>query len=1477
MRLPARRRPGRLPPGTPDVALRLLPPLLLLPAFVSPAAFSLGLAIAALPLAYVAARREEGVLSRAGQLLVSAAVVLLLLHNVPLLRGGGDRTEGAAETLSRAVGERLEQDVALLRGVAASLGPRLPVARGAEAFDLLASAFRDSDAAGRGLKLFAPEGALVAWYGKTLDGLDRATLVPVSARGVSGSVAVSPDVAGAVLRTEVGRWNLVLDDPWLRLSPVEALGLPHTGWLSTLEARLGVRVDLERARGAGSAAASSSVAGAPPGSPLRLGSHVLGRVRVADPTAEESGGWLRAAALCLLLALTLLMREGWCAADRWARRTARASGARAELAGLGIFVLLAVAFRWIVELGGLLSVLLPGSLSSPSSFASRALGPFTSSPADLLLTAAVGLLVALAGFRLALRLVEAGHGPASSAGAAAVGGPAARLTVALVALLALGVALQGPLARAGALLVRDTSTELLFRANLYSSVPGGVLFAGYAAIVAVLVLSIAAACILAEDLEGAGRRAGPAVRTWPWAAGTALLAGVTAAVHLRHAGPDASAPVLGLLLWALALAAGLAVAGLARAPGLPGGAWSRRIVGPALLAGLAAGLAVTTAHGAGRLRGLRQFMADRLEEVALPSNQWLEYNLRITSERLTGSGEQAEDVVEGSETAAFLAWTRTPLRDLPFPSALLVTDAEGALLSRFSLLPSQDLDLLPRIARAALRAPPEQIGRVQTETGRMLFFTSVPLGGVRGRGLNAVAVASEALEPSSTDEAAAYVLRNVFSTGQAEPFLFALHRGATLPAADPALTLASGEEGSRIWISVPLEPYVPDALDYLSLCLTLVLAALALFLAYELLFGAGDVPWPTAWRNPLGSFRGRVFGVLLAFVVLPLVVYSWISFQTTRHEIDQATRALAEEALRAAAAFLEPRLQAGGEAALEAILPEAARLVGQDLVLYEDGVAQASNRPEIFLANLFSRRMPGDLYRQLAFGGERLVTERARLGAREVFVAYLRLPASAGRAYVLGSPLLLREVHILRDQRELLQVLFVMFALSLLALGIFGWLVSRQLSSPLGALKEGADRIARGDLAHRLHDPERSDEFGRLFSAFNTMAAGLQVSQGELLAEKGKVQAILSSIGTGVVALDREGRVQLANATARELLDLSADPTGRRPAELRPAEFWDRAARALKVGRRREEELRLANGEAQRTLHLTFAPLVGEGGERRGLVVVFEDLSGVLASQRALAWEEMARQVAHEIKNPLTPIKLALQHLQRLQRKPPSDMPELLERNLDLVLSEIGRLERIAGEFSRFGSDGPGADAIDPEPAVREVVDLYARQDGDLRVQLDVRGTAASVCAEQDGLKKVLVNLLENAREAMQAGAPLGELAAGSRDGSGSDGSPGAGTREGGGGGRAVDIRLDYDAGPERALLTVRDRGPGIPLEHLERLFEPYFSTKTRGTGLGLAIARRLVESWGGAIEARNWDGGAEVLLWLEKRPLQLDTAGGPR
>jgi nitrogen fixation/metabolism regulation signal transduction histidine kinase len=209
-------------------------------------------------------------------------------------------------------------------------------------------------------------------------------------------------------------------------------------------------------------------------------------------------------------------------------------------------------------------------------------------------------------------------------------------------------------------------------------------------------------------------------------------------------------------------------------------------------------------------------------------------------------------------------------------------------------------------------------------------------------------------------------------------------------------------------------------------------------------------------------------------------------------------------------------------------------------------------------------------------------------------------------------------------------------------------------------------------------------------------------------------------------------------------------------------------------------------------------------------------------SARVLAWGEMARQVAHEIKNPLTPIKLAVQHLRRAYADQRPDFEEVLDRNVDQVLLEIDRLSDIARAFSRYGAPAVSSGPVEPvrvDQIVREAITLYRAGDPEVEYREEVEPGLPAAFGRSGELKEVLINLLENARIALDGG---GTIVIGARS---------------------------LEQGVE---ICVRDTGPGIPPELLTRVFDPHFSTHSTGTGLGLAIVRRLVESWGGEVSAES-------------------------
>ena len=245
---------------------------------------------------------------------------------------------------------------------------------------------------------------------------------------------------------------------------------------------------------------------------------------------------------------------------------------------------------------------------------------------------------------------------------------------------------------------------------------------------------------------------------------------------------------------------------------------------------------------------------------------------------------------------------------------------------------------------------------------------------------------------------------------------------------------------------------------------------------------------------------------------------------------------------------------------------------------------------------------------------------------------------------------------------------------------------------------------------------------------------------------------------------------------------------------------------------------------------------LGSFGSRRGVVIALDDVTDELRAERVLAWGEMARQVAHEVKNPLTPIKLSIQHVRRAWDDDHPDFEEILVRNADAMLGEIDRLAEIAQSFSRFGAPGaqdvPLASVLLDE-VIEEVMVLYGGATSRVRFSQELDPDLPPVVARTAELKEVLVNLLENARLAGEEGT-------------------------------SVVISGRRGVLPDTVMLQVTDDGVGIPEDVLPRIFEPQFSTRSKGSGLGLAIVQRVVRAWGGSVEVESEvDVGTTVTVTL--------------
>jgi two-component system nitrogen regulation sensor histidine kinase NtrY len=333
------------------------------------------------------------------------------------------------------------------------------------------------------------------------------------------------------------------------------------------------------------------------------------------------------------------------------------------------------------------------------------------------------------------------------------------------------------------------------------------------------------------------------------------------------------------------------------------------------------------------------------------------------------------------------------------------------------------------------------------------------------------------------------------------------------------------------------------------------------------------------------------------------------------------------------------------------------------------------------------------------------------------------------------------------------------------------------------------------------------------------MTAALRDARRTLLERQRYLAAVLDNVATGVLAIDHDGRITTLNPSGERILRM----TGTVVAGKRPEEVFGEGLESLRdfitAGGTeiREGELSLFSGESARTVKAVVANLI-EGGESLGAVVVFDDLTELIKTKKLSAWLEMARQIAHEVKNPLTPIKLSAQLMRRAFDAESENFPEIFRSGVDTVIQQTEILRRIAGEFSSFGKAtrlAPAALALGP--FLEEIVSYY-RGVENITITL-AAADGLRVMADREALRKILVNLIENAIEAMD----------------------GVGT---------IAVAAEPDGGAAR--IVVVDSGKGLSDEMQARLFEPYFSTKTNGVGLGLAISQSLARAMDGEIRLRN-------------------------
>ncbi len=576
--------------------------------------------------------------------------------------------------------------------------------------------------------------------------------------------------------------------------------------------------------------------------------------------------------------------------------------------------------------------------------------------------------------------------------------------------------------------------------------------------------------------------------------------------------------------------------------------------------------------------------------------------------------------------------------------------------------------------------------------------------------------------------------------------------------------------------------------------------------------------WVRLRRRRIRSYRTRLSVALFLFFLVPASAFAVWSWQQLFDDAEASRRLLVTETMRAFT----------GDATSDASLTMEARRLDTKLIVYRGGVLSGTSDPLFADLAPMGRLMRPGVALELSSAEERSATKPEPLEGATGMLGYRVISGTRG-ALVLSAPARVDDLTLDRRRRDL--GVLVAFATALGAAAAF-WLsavAARQLARPISALREAARAVARGESELPL-DASAMSEFLPVFTAFRAMAHDLGESRTALVEAQRRTDAVLRTVASGVIAVDEGGRVILANPRAEALLGAvpasgDAVTTLGAPAVVaRVASFLRSATEA--DGFEVERDGRTLRGQLTRL-------------RPGGAVLTLDDVTELARAQRVLAWGEMARQVAHEIKNPLTPIRLGVQHLRRAFGRP--DYEAVLDQNVSRILTEIDRLDEIARAFSRYGSapeERSPAVRTDVANIVEDVVALekLGEIDGKVTWRCVVNGEVPAALARGDELREVLLNLFENARLANAHSVT------------------------------ATVWHASHEHAGSRVRIDVTDDGGGIAAEVLPKIFEPHFSTRTSGSGLGLAITRRLVESWGGEVSITS-EAGVGTTVTVELVP----------
>ncbi|SJZ48525.1 two-component system, NtrC family, nitrogen regulation sensor histidine kinase NtrY [Enhydrobacter aerosaccus] len=597
---------------------------------------------------------------------------------------------------------------------------------------------------------------------------------------------------------------------------------------------------------------------------------------------------------------------------------------------------------------------------------------------------------------------------------------------------------------------------------------------------------------------------------------------------------------------------------------------------------------------------------------------------------------------------------------------------------------------------------------------------------------------------------------------------------------------------------------------------------------------------------------------LTDFVVKP----SQAAYETARAIGEPVRRAREDEILRDIAAISAP-LQALGIDALRdgastsrtlAQLIEGRAIIEADVIDADKGLIARATAPD---ATPIANPVPAAKYLWQAVNQARPVQFESERGAYFVMQLFLDQPLFL----VTGHAVDLRVVDYIKSiefagkfyaqieqalRRSQLILFVVCGAIALLMLLAAVWLaiqVATRLTAPIGGLMAAAEKVRVGDLGARVEEGPPNDELGQLARSFNRMTSQIEQQRSELVAANQELDrrrrltdAVLAGVSAGILSVDGIGVVTRTNRSALDLLALPEDGVlGRQLIDIMPEIAPLVAQAAERPDRLTQGQIEILQRGTRRILLVRISAASDSGS-----VVTFDDVTDLMSAQRMAAWGDVARRIAHEIKNPLTPIQLSAERLRRRYLKQIKEDPETFSTCTDTIIRQVGDIGRMVDEFSSFARmPRPTVQPEDAKELCQQALFLQRSGNAGIVYQADLPEHAVPLICDRRQVGQVLTNILKNAAEAIE----------------GRTAGPGEVLPRG-----AISLALKDEGTTVR--IVVEDNGKGLPKEGRDRLTEPYMTTRSKGTGLGLAIVKKIMEDHGGLLLLEDREsGGARISL----------------